>query len=117
MIHPWIGLRATLTLHDTPAVSGVIVTVSVDWLSIMDEDGTFTGGPFHAVEFSDPAEARRRIEAAGQPAPDYEAIGRGVVREVFEFMAIQRGTHALGVLDIIGQAIGRGISAARGGGS
>jgi hypothetical protein len=109
--HPWIGLSAS-----AGSIHGLVLAVGVDSVALAESDGHASTVPLHRLRLDDPAEARRRLEAAGAPV-DYEAIGRGMAREVFEYMAIQRGTHALGVLDIIGQAIGKGIASARGGAS
>lgn len=128
--HPWIGLPGNLrsTHCVLTAVGPVTDAEGFTYVAaiVYCDDNHADDGRFVDFHPDDPTEARRRLQAAGAPtltvqavpAPvDYEAIGRGIAREVFEYMAVQRGTHAVGVLDIIGQAIGRGIASARGGAS
>ena len=113
--HPWIGLGATVSRHDLPATHGIIVTVAVDWLGMMSDDGVFVNGAFHSLTFDNPAEARRRIEAAGAPV-DYEAIGRGIANAILNHAGPYPMDRTM-VLRRACEAIGRGIGSARGGAS
>lgn len=79
---------------------------------------------YHFVP-DDPTEARRRLEAAGAPTltvnaptPDYEAVGRGIVKQLAADGMLGGGDiPGWRIIASLGEAIGRGIASVRGGGA
>lgn len=113
--HPWIGLPATASNRDLGDVHGLILTVGVDWFTLLEDGGAIARCPFYALRMDDPAEARRRLEAAGAPV-DYEAIGRGIANAILNHAGPYPMDRTM-VLRRACEAIGRGIGSARGGAS
>jgi hypothetical protein len=104
--HPWIGLGAS-----AGAIHGLVLAVGVETVALTESDGHASTVPLHRLRLDDPAEARRRLEAAGAPV-DYEAIGRGAVREAIAAMSGPGGIAVGSVYQGLAEAAGRGVVAA-----
>lgn len=128
--HPWIGLPGNLrsTHCVLTAVGPVTDAEGFTYVAaiVYCDDNHADDGRFVDFHPDDPTEARRRLQAAGAPtltvqavpAPvDYEAIGRGAVREAIAAMSGPGGLAVRSVYQRLAESIGRGIASARGGAS
>ena len=135
MNHPYCGLPGTVRCGGPHDYHGRVVTIGQAGTTAEEGQGAYVAavilrdapdadgrahGECDLYNFvpDDPAEARRRLVAAGATV-DYEAFGRGMMREMLEGLSHSPpDVHARRYgAQRLAEIIAKGIGSARGGGS